>query len=144
MSLHSVDSTSSLFSQGSSLSQSVWTDSGLPGVDLGVGVTRLAAGGLAAAASSGGAAARAQQLWAGLSNGGLPAGPGNGTASAALAGPPPGFGGAAAGPLAGSRLAGSYQPLTLAGAQQQQHQPLGGLSLPPGFGNSGGLYRPFA
>jgi hypothetical protein len=152
-SMHSVDSTNSLFSQGSSLSQSVWTDSGLPGVvDLGLGAARLAAGAAAGAGGSGLGAvpARLQMLWANGSSNGTSAGAsGLGYSSGAVSGPPPGFGGAAGGGglgLAGSRLNGAYyNPLSFANAgnaaaQQQDSSGGGGvgsIGLPPGFGLSG-------
>jgi hypothetical protein len=150
-SMHSVDSNSSLFSQGSSLSQSVWTDSGLPGADLGLGVARLSNGvGLAATAAA--VPVRLQMHWAGANGGGAT----TGSTTAALppgfaAGPPPGFGGAAApaagGGLSGSRLFnGSYNPLSFASAEAAAATSAG---LPPGFGlgdvtQTPGLYRPFA
>jgi hypothetical protein len=140
-SMHSVDSNSSLFSQGSTLSQSagLWTDSGLPGVDF-AGVGGLG-GGIPAAVP-----ARLQMLWAGSSaqQGSTQAAAAPGAAatagSAASYGgsvnPPPGFGG-----LAGSRLLnGAYNPLSYAdmGAAAASKGAAAAGAAPPGF-NFGGL-----
>jgi hypothetical protein len=77
-SMHSVDSSGSLFSQTSSASQSqsVWMDSGLPGLDLG------------ASSNFPGVPVGLQMLWGG---GGRAATPSSGTAAPPKA-PPPGFG----------------------------------------------------
>jgi hypothetical protein len=157
-SMHSVDSTNSLFSQGSSLSQSMWTDSGLPGVDLGLGAGRLSSGlgpGLPAAVP-----ARLQLLWANGTNGmnGSSSALGYSSSSGTVTGPPPGFGGAAAGLGLGSRLNGTYNPLSFANAGTTGQQGGSSIGLPPGFrlsglnGTEGGkqqqaqaasLYQPF-
>lgn len=148
-SMHSVDSTNSLFSQGSSLSQSVWIDSGLPGVvDLGLGAARLAGaagggGGVLGAGLPAAVPARLQMLWANGSNGTAAGANGLGYSSGAVTGPPPGFGGVAGGlGLTGSRLNGAYyNPLSFANAgtaaQQQDRGGVGGIGLPPGFGLAG-------
>lgn len=101
--LHSVDSSSSLFSQGSAL----WNDSGLPGLDMGA-----PAAGPSLAAGAGGVPATLQVLWAGSSA----ASSRSGTPSAQQGkAAPPGFGGpaaaAAGAPAAGegSRLNGHHQ-----------------------------------
>jgi hypothetical protein len=139
-SMHSVDSNSSLFSQGSTLSQSagLWTDSGLPGVDF-AGVGGLG-GGISAAVP-----ARLQMLWAGSSGqqvstqaAAAPAAAAPAASTAGFGGsvnPPPGFGG-----LAGSRLLnGAYNPLSYAdmGAAASKGAAAAGAA-PPGF-NFGGL-----
>lgn len=140
-SMHSVDSTNSLFSQGSSLSQSMWTDNGLPGVDL--GVTRLAGGLGATAALPSAVPARLQMLWANGTTNGLNnnsssgAGNGLGYSSSTVTGPPPGFGAGAGGVLGGlsdSRLNGMYNPLSFANAGAAQQT--ANIGLPPGFGLS--------
>jgi hypothetical protein len=138
-SMHSVDSTSSLFSQGSSLSQSVWTDTGLPGVDLGLGAARLA-GGLGAPGLPAAVPARLQMLWNGTNGAaanGLSYSNNTTTTTAAVTGPPPGFGGFAGGVGMGSRLNGTYNPLSFAsmGTAQQGGSSIG---LPPGFGLTAG------
>jgi hypothetical protein len=140
-SMHSVDSTNSLFSQGSSLSQSVWTDNGLPGVDLGLGSARLA-GGLGAPGLPAAVPARLQTLWANganstTANGVNGLGYSNATSTTTMTGPPPGFGGFAGGGGLGSRLNGTYNPLSFAsmGAAQQGGSNIG---LPPGFGLTAG------
>lgn len=156
-SMHSVDSNSSLFSQGSS---GLWTDSGLPGADFGAGVGGLG-GGIPAAVP-----ARLQMLWAGASGTGqgqsMGAAAGNVAASAAGGGyaasinPPPGFGntlrlGAGTSRLANggtSRLLnGSYNPLSYADGLSQA-----GTAAPPGFTvepvlkqqQQQSIYRPWA
>jgi hypothetical protein len=136
-SMHSVDSTNSLFSQGSSLSQSVWTDSGLPGVDLGLGAGRLGSG--LGAGLPAGVPARLQMLWANGTNGmnGSSSALGYSSGSGTVTGPPPGFGGAAAGLGLGSRLNGTYNPLSFANAGATGQQGGSSIGLPPGFGLNG-------
>ncbi|KAF8061943.1 Cnot4 [Scenedesmus sp. PABB004] len=126
--MHSVDSNSSLFSQGSSLgapaAAAVWNDSAaLPSVDFsGAGL----GGGIPAVP------ARLQMLWA--SGGAAGGAAGGGFGAAPSPAPPPGFG-----VLGGSRL-GGYNPLSFAdlgAAQQAGGAAVGGA--PPGFGFAGGL-----
>jgi hypothetical protein len=141
-SMHSVDSNSSLFSQGSTLSQSVlWTDTGLPGLDFG-GTAVSGLGGCLATGPMPAVPHRLQMLWSGSaaadsgSNFGMGCqqqGVGNGFGEprglgGSLMGsgcmpptPPPGFGGS----LHGSRLTSSYNPLAASGL------------VPPGFGVGG-------
>jgi hypothetical protein len=150
-SMHSVDSNSSLFSQGSTLSQSagLWTDSGLPGVDF--------AGGAIPAAVP----ARLQMLWAGSSGqqGSTQAAAAPAAVSTAGYGgsvtPPPGFSG-----LTGSRLLnGAYNPLSYAdmGAAAASKGAAAAGAAPPGFNFAGldagskqqaqqqqSIYRPWA
>ena len=151
-SMHSVDSTNSLFSQGSSLSQSMWTDNGLPGVDLGLGAAARLGTGLGTTAHPAAVPPRLQMLWANGTagvNGSSAAANGLGySSSSQVTGPPPGFGGLGL----GSRLNGTYNPLSFAnaGAAAQGSSSLG---VPPGFGLSesakqqqaqqAALYQPF-
>jgi len=141
-SMHSVDSNSSLFSQGSTLSQSVlWTDTGLTGLDFGGTPVPGLGSGLATGAMPA-VPPRLQMLWAGSASADSGINPAMGSQQQGVGNsfgeprgmggslmgsgcmppaPPPGFGGS----LHGSRLTSSYNPLAASGL------------APPGFGFGG-------
>lgn len=144
-SMHSVDSDSSLFSQGSSLSQSagLWTDAGLPGIDFSAGLGSGLRSNIPAVPP------RLQMLWAG-SNGtsnsqasGVTAAANSGYTAPSV---PPGFAGSNSLGLSSqlgssntSRLLnGSYNPLPYADSGHKNSQQ-GTLAVPPGFGGLSGL-----